>query len=190
MTQVFRVLSRCRIGVSVVEGMNLILTSAKGLEAKASAEFKEVALLSGIRKVSLERSAYDGIVEVEAENPKGLLAFLSDFVKSEPFKVRYIMRVIPVDRVVDTKMEEISKTVKDLSAGIGPGETFRVTIEARDSPYADKELIDAVADVVDRKVSLNSPDRIVFLQIFGEYTGISVVAPQEILSIPKLKRAL
>lgn len=171
------------------QAMNLILTSAKGLEARASAEFKEIALLSGARKVTLERSAYDGVVEVEAENPKGLLTFLTEFVKSEPFKVRYIMRVIPVDRVVDSKMEEISKAVKELSASIGPGETFRVTIEARDSPYGDKELIDAVADVVDRRVSLSSPDKIVFIQVFGEYTGISILAPQDILSIAKLKRA-
>ncbi len=169
--------------------MNLIVTSAKGLEARASAELKEIALLSGIRKVSMERSAYDGVVEVEAENPKGLVAFLSDFVKSEPFKVRYIMRVIPVDKVVDTKLEDITKAVKDLSSRIGHGETFRITIEARDSPYSEKQLIDGIADVVDRKVSLSSPDRIVFIQVFGEYTGISVVAPQDILSISKLKRA-
>jgi tRNA acetyltransferase TAN1 len=170
--------------------MNLILTSAKGLEARASAEFKEIALLSGVRKVSLERSAYDGVVEIDAENPKGLLTFLAEFVKSEPFKVRYIMRVMPVDKVVDTKMEEISKAVKDLSSGITQGESFRITVEARDSPYSDKDLIDAIADVVDRKVSLSSPDKIVFLQVFGEYTGVSVVAPQDILSIPKLKRAV
>lgn len=170
--------------------MNLILTSAKGLEARASAEFKEIALLSGARKLTLERSAYDGVVEVEVENSKGLLTFLSDFVKSEPFKVRYILRLIPVDRVVDTKLEEISGAVRELSSNIGPGETFRVTIEARDSPYADEKLIDAVADIVDRKVSLSSPDKIVFLQVFGEYTGVSVLAPQDILSIPKLKRAV
>jgi tRNA acetyltransferase TAN1 len=170
--------------------VNLILTSAKGLEARASAEFKEIALLSGVRKVTLERSAYDGVVEVEAENPKGVMSFLSEFVRSEPFKVRFIMRVIPVDRVVDTKMEEITKAVKELSSAIGPAETFRVTIEARDSPYEDKEIIDAVASVVDRKVSLSSPDKIVFVQIFGEYSCVSVLAPQDILSIPKLKRAV
>ena len=169
--------------------MNLILTSSKGLEARASAEFKEIALLSGTRKVSLERSAYDGIVEIEAENPRALMTFLADFVKSEPFKVRYIQRLIPIDVVVDTKIDEISKAVKELAAGIGPGESFRITIEARDSPYSDKQLIDAIADVVDRKVSLGSPDKIVFIQVFGEYTGVSVLSPPDILSIPKLKRA-
>jgi len=170
--------------------MNLVITSAKGLEAKASAEFKEIALLSGIRKVSMERSPYDGVVEVEAENPKALVSFLANFVRSEPFKVRYIMRVIPVDKVVDTTMEAITKAVKELSGHIAQGETFRITIEARDSPYAEKELINALADVVDRKVNLDSPDKIILLQIFGEYAAISVTAPQEVLSISRLKRAV
>lgn len=165
------------------------MTSAKGLEAKASAEFKEIALLSGIRKVVIDRSAYDGIIEVDVEDPKALLSFLTDFVRSEPFRVRYILRVIPVDRVVDTKMEEIVKAVKDLSSSIAPAETFRITIEARDSPFSDKQLIDSIADAVDRKVSLGSPDKIVLLEIFGEYSGVSVISPHDIVSIQKLKRA-
>lgn len=159
------------------------------MEARASAEFKEIALLSGVRKVVIDRSAYDGILEVDVENPKALLSFITDFVRSEPFKVRFILRIIPVDRVVDTKVDEIVKAVKDLAEHIGPGETFRITIEARDSPYTDKELIDSLADAVDRKVSLGSPDKVVLLEIFGEYSGISVISPQDIVSIQKLKRA-
>lgn len=165
------------------------MTSAKGLEARASAEFKEVALLSGTRKVSLERSAYDGVIEVEVENPKAMLTFVRDFVQAEPFKVRFIMRIIPVDKVVDTKVEDIVSAVKALSSAIGSSESFRITIEARDSPYSDKELIDAIADAVDRKVSLESPDKVVLLQIFGEYSCVSVISPGEIVSIQKLKRA-
>jgi len=117
------------------------------------------------------------------------MSFITEFVRSEPFKVRYIMRIIPVDKVVDTKVEEIVKVVKELAPAIGPGETFRITIEARDSPYKDRELIDAIADSVDRKVNLDSPDKVVLLQIFGEYAGISVISPHDIISIQKLKRA-
>ena len=146
-------------------------------------------MLSGIRKLTIDRSAYDGVIEVDVENPKALMSFITEFVRSEPFKVRYIMRVIPVDRVVDTKVEDIVRAVKELALAIGPGETFRITIEARDSPYKDRELIDAIADAVDRKVDLDSPDKVVLLQIFGEYAGISVISPHDIISIQKLKRA-
>jgi tRNA acetyltransferase TAN1 len=169
--------------------MNLIVTSAKGLEARASAEIKEIALLSGVRKVTIDRSAYDGIIEVDVEDPKALTKFVTEFVRSEPFKVRFIMRIIPIDRVVDTKIDAIVRAVKELAQVIAPAETFRVTIEARESPYSDKQLIDAIADAVDRKVSLNSPDKLVLLEIFGEYSGVSVISPQDIVSIQKLKRA-
>lgn len=129
------------------------------------------------------------MIEVDVEDPKALVSFITDFVRSEPFKVRFILRIIPVDRVVDTKLDDIVKAVKDLSSVIGPGETFRITIEARDSPYSDKELINGIADAVDRKVSLDSPDKVVLLEIFGEYSGISVISPHDIVSIQKLKRA-
>jgi len=165
------------------------VTSGKGLEARASAEFKEIALLSGIRKLTIDRSAFDGVIEVDVENPKALLSFITDFVRSEPFKVRFILRIIPIDRVVDTKIEDIVGAVKELAPAIGPGETFRITIEARDSPYSEKKLIGALADAVDRKVDLDSPDKIVLLEIFGEYSGVAVISPQEIVSIQKLKRA-
>ena len=111
------------------------MTSAKGLEARASAEFKEIALLSGIRKLTIDRSAYDGVIEVDVENPKALMSFITEFVRSEPFKVRYIMRIIPVDMVLDTKLEAIVKAVKELPPAIGPGETITNTIEARITPY-------------------------------------------------------
>jgi len=141
-----------------------------------------------MRKVETERSGYDGVIEANVEDPRTLLKFLADYVRSEPFRVRHILRVIPVDSVVDTKMEEITRAVKRLSSSIGLKDTFRVTIEARDSPYSNKELIDSIAALIDRKVDLESPKRIVFIQVFGEYTGVSVLGPEEILSIVKLKR--
>ncbi|MDG6920465.1 MAG: THUMP domain-containing protein [Nitrososphaerota archaeon] len=127
---------------------------------------------------------------MDVEDPRALVSFITDYVRSEPFRVRYILRIIPINRVVDTKIEDIVNAVKELSGAIGPGETFRITIEARDSPYSDKELIDSLADAVDRDVDLDSPDKVVLLEIFGEYAGVSVISPSEIVSIQKLKRAV
>ncbi|HYC27046.1 MAG TPA: THUMP domain-containing protein [Nitrososphaerales archaeon] len=139
--------------------------------------------------MNIERSAYDGVIEVEVENPRAMMNFITEFVRSEPFKVRFIMRIIPVDKVVDTEMDKIITAVKELSSAIGPTETFRITLETRDSPYPDGDLIGAIADAVDRKVSLDSPDKVVLLEVFGEYSCVSVISPNDIISIQKLKRA-
>ena len=168
--------------------MNLILTSQKGSEAKASAEFKEIALQHGLRKLHVEKSDFDGMLEVDIEDPRGFVAFLRDYVRSEPFRVHFIQRVIPVDMVVDTTLEQIKDAAKQLGEQIGEGETFKIEIDERDSPYTRRELIDAIADVVDRKVSLESPDKVLQVEILGEYSALCLVRPDEMISITKLKR--
>lgn len=169
--------------------MNLIVTSSKGMEAKASAEFKEIALLHGLRKFSIEKSAYDGVLEIELENPRQFITLLKEYVRSEPFRVHFILRVIPVDAVVDTKLDDIKEAAKQLSPMVQKGESFRIDIKERDSPYSREELIDAVADVIDRKVDLESPDKIIVLEVFGEYSALAVVRPDEVASMVKLKRS-
>ncbi|MDA4123431.1 MAG: THUMP domain-containing protein [Thaumarchaeota archaeon] len=168
--------------------MNLIVTSQKGSEAKASAEFKEIALQHGLRKVSIEKSAFDGILELELEEPRVFVAFLREYVRSEPFRIHFVQRIIPVDVVVDTVLEQIKEAAKVLGNQIGEGESFKIEIDERDSPYKRRELIDAIADVVDRKVNLESPDKILQVEVLGEYTAMCVARPDEIISIVKLKR--
>jgi tRNA acetyltransferase TAN1 len=169
--------------------LNLLVTSQKGSEAKASAEFKEIALQRGHRKLHIEKAGFDGILEIEMENSRDFIAFMREYVRSEPFRVHFIQRMIPVDVVVDTNLEQIKEAATQLAAQVLQGETFKIDITERDSPTSRKELIDTIAGLVDRKVNLNSPDKIFNVEVLGEYTAMSVVRPDEILSITKLKRS-
>lgn len=169
--------------------MNLLVTSQKGSEAKASAEFKEIALQRGHRKLHIEKAGFDGILEIEIENSRDFIAFMRDYVRSEPFRVHFIQRMIPVDIVVDTTLEQIKEAATQIAPQVLEGETFRIDITERDSPTSRKELIDTIAGVVDRKVNLNSPDKVFNVEVMGEYTAMSVARPDEILSITKLKRS-
>lgn len=169
--------------------MNLLITSQKGSEAKASAEFKEIALQRGHRKLHIEKSGFDGVLEIEIENSRDFIAFMRDYVRSEPFRVHFIQRMIPVDVVVDTNIDQIKEAATQIAQQILQGESFRIDITERDSPTSRKELIETIAEVVDRKVNLSSPDKVFNVEVMGEYTAMSVVRPDEILSITKLKRS-
>jgi tRNA acetyltransferase TAN1 len=169
--------------------MNLLLTSQKGNEAKASAEFKEIALQRGHRKLHIEKAGFDGILEIEIENSRDFISFMREYVRSEPFRVHFIQRMIPIDVVVDTTIEQIKEAAAQLAPQILAGETFKIEIGERESPIARKDLIDTIAGVVDRKVNLNSPDKVFQVEVLGEYTAIAVVRPDEVLSITKLKRS-
>lgn len=169
--------------------MNLIVTSQKGNEAKASAEFKEIALQHGLKKLHIEKSDFDGVLEVDVEDARGFLAFLREYVRSEPFRVHFVQRVIPVDIVVDTDLDQIKRGASELAGLIAKSESFKIDVSERESPYSRKDLIDAIADVVDRKVDLDSPDMVIQVEVLGEYTALSLARPDEIISITKLKRS-
>src|ERR1700688_3075198 len=98
--------------------MNLLITSQKGSEAKASAEFKEIALQRGHRKLHIEKSGFDGILEIEIENSRDFIAFMRDYVKSEPFRVHFIQRMIPVDFSVDTNLQQIKEAPSQIAPQI------------------------------------------------------------------------
>jgi len=114
---------------------------------------------------------------------------MREYVRSEPFRVHFIQRMIPVDVVVDTNLEQVRDAAAQLAPQILHGESFMIGITERESPVSRKELIDTIAEVVDRKVNLNSPDKIFQVEVLGDYTAMSVVRPDEILSITKLKRS-
>lgn len=136
----------------------------------------EVTQVSGI---ILARTAIDALCVVEK---------LKALVAQEPWEVRYILRVLPVERVVPAELEDIQGAARDLASRIGPGESFRVTVEKRHSPLHSREIIDYIADVVERKVDLDDPGWTILVEIVGRDAGVSVLKKGQIFSAVLEKR--
>ncbi|MDH5494629.1 MAG: THUMP domain-containing protein, partial [Candidatus Bathyarchaeota archaeon] len=74
-----------------------------------------------------------------------------------------------------------------LAAQIKENETFRVTVEKRFTHMSSKDIIEAAAANIDRKVDLINPNKIVLVEVVGGFTGVSVLKPSDIISIMKEK---
>jgi len=59
-------------------------------------------------------------------------------------------------------------------------------VEKRHTQLSSREIIEAVASRIERKVRLENPDWIVLVEVLGGLTGISVVRPDQILSLVKV----
>jgi tRNA acetyltransferase TAN1 len=108
----------------------------------------------------------------------------------EPWSIRYCMRIIPIQKIIESKIEEIEKSIDDLSGQILDSETYRISIEKRNSNLSSQEIITKIANKIKNKVSLEFPDKIVLIEILGNKTGISILKKSDILSIEKTKRSL
>ena len=110
--------------------------------------------------------------------------------KERPWEFRYTLKVTPVQRVVRTDIEEIKRVSADIAREIGVDETFRVSVEKRHTNVSGREIVEAVASRIDRKVNLERPDRIVLVEVLGGFSGISVLRPDDILSTERERRSL
>jgi tRNA acetyltransferase TAN1 len=115
---------------------------------------------------------------------------MKETLLDEPWSIRYCLRVIPIQKVVETNIEEIEKTISSMSDQIEEKESYRILIEKRNSDISSKEIITKIANGIKNKVSLDFPDKIILIEILGIVTGISILKKSDILSLEKTKRSM
>jgi tRNA acetyltransferase TAN1 len=170
---------------------NLLVSSARGSEHEANSELWYLIAELGDRKAETSYTPVSGLTVAKTSlDPLKVVQKLRHILKERPWEFRYVLKVKPVQRVVPTEIEAIGKAASDKSATIRDGETFRVSVEKRRSDVSSKEVIDAIAAKIPRKVDLRDPKRIVLVEIIGEVSGISVIPPDGILGVEREKRTL
>ena len=172
----------------VVKDFNLLVTTARGNEEDACSEIWYLLGEIGDSAVKVDKTGITGLIAAKtALNPFEIIEKFRVILKERPYEFRYALRVIPVEKVVRTDVGEIQRAVTELGSKIKEGETFRVTVEKRFTNTSTNDIIAAAAANIERRVDLNRPDKIVLIEVVGGLTGVSVVKPQEILSIMKEK---
>jgi tRNA acetyltransferase TAN1 len=145
----------------------------------------------GDPKPSIIITSMSGILTVETTlDPIDIVKKMKEMLLDEPWCVRYCLRVIPIQKVTETKIEDIENGVLDLIKFIFDSESYRISIEKRNSSISSQELISRIANKINNKVSLEFPDKIILIEILGSITGISIVKKTDILSVEKTKRSI
>ena len=171
--------------------MNLIVTCARNLEGETEDEIIDILDELGDSDVKISVSSMSGIITVQTKlDPIEVVRKMREILLDEPWSIRYCLRVIPVQKVVKTNIDEIEKIICEMSNQIEEKETYRILIEKRNSDISSKEIITKIANGIKNKVSLDSPDKVILIEILGIITGISILKKSDILSLEKTKRSM
>ena len=172
----------------MLKEFNLLVTTTRGNEDNACSEIWYLLKEIGDDKAEVDRTGVSGLIAAKTSlNPFEVIAKFREILKERPYEFRYSLRIIPIEKVVKTRLEEIQKVSDELSRKIGENETFRVTVEKRFTEISTRDVIEAAASKIERKVNLEKPDKILLIEIVGGLTGISVIKPDDILSVTKEK---
>jgi tRNA acetyltransferase TAN1 len=171
--------------------MNLIITCARHLEPETEEELMSILEEFGDSDVKVSITNMSGILTAETKlDPIDVVRKIKEMLLDEPWSVRYCLRIIPIQKIIETTIEEIEKSIVELSDQILDDETYRISIEKRNSNVSSKEIITKIADKIKNKVSLEFPDKVLLIEILGNIAGISILKKSDILSIEKTKRSI
>lgn len=172
----------------MIRDFNLLGTTYRRAEGHARSELRYVLEQIGDAASVVDRTGISGVIVAKTTlDPFESIRKSREILKERPYEFRYLLRLIPVEKVVQTNLEQVQTAIKELSPKIAEEETFRVTVEKRFTTMSSKELIEAAALCVKRKVNLSKPDKIILIEVLGGLTGVSITKPDETLSILKEK---
>ena len=170
--------------------MNLLVTCARNLEIETKNEIGKILDEIGDQESEILNVGMRGILMVNTSiEPSKIIDWVKDKVVEEPWLIRYCLRMIPIQSVTETEMSKITKEVIKLKDVIQQNDSYRITIEKRNTDMSSTEIITEIAKIFPNKVSLNQADWIILIEILGNKTGISILKENEIFSLDKAKRA-
>lgn len=168
---------------------NLIVSTFRHREEDAQDEILDLLEMFGDPDSESEITEMKGLLLAQTSlDPFVVVDKLKELVSNEPWQVRYILRVLPVERVVPTDVDAIGQAAKELGGRIAKSDTFRITVEKRHSALASIDVIKAIAGEIESKVDLENPMWIVLIEVIGGQTGVSVIKPDQIFSAVVEKR--
>ena len=167
---------------------NLLATTSRGNERLMVHELGYLLEAIGDTSPVVAKSGIRGLVLAKtALNPIEVIDKFRSILRERPYEFRFALRIIPIEKVVHTDMDEIKRVAGELSAKIGENETYRVTVEKRFSSIHSRDLIEATATNIQRKAKMDNPDRILLIEVVSGFTGMSLIKPSDVLSVLKEK---
>ncbi len=170
-----------------MQGYNLLISVPRHFERDARAEFWLLASTLGDEMPLSKEIGINGLILGKTRfNPKDFITRVTQFKKQQPqWCFFYLLKMIPLDRIVERDLEVIVEVFKSLirEATINPALRFKVEVKERDSKKIKSEIISKLADLLQNPVDLDNPDVILRVEFLGRYCGLSILTPEQILSL-------
>ena len=169
--------------------MNFIITCQSNLEYETIEEIVRFLDKFGDSNAKISKTPFSGIIELNT------LLDIFDVIKQfrviideEPWSIRFCSRIIPIQQMCKSELKSIKECIQTMTSRIEKNQSYRISIEKRNSDLKSIDLISEIADLIPNKVSLENADWEIIIQVMGVTTGIGILPKNSIISVSKEKR--
>jgi len=153
----------------------------------AIGEVKDLLNKFGDAEAVVEQTKARGIIGVKTKlDAREVINLVREEFKANPLSINFAVKWLPIDRWCKANIDDMKRVVIELKERINRGERWMMEVEKR--RYTEmhrEEIIKELAPLIEEKVDLKNPDKILHVEIIDGYAGFAVLRPDEIFSIAK-----
>ena len=166
---------------------NLIVSTGRDFETQAQNELWFNLLAIGYENsIMINAPGIQGLILAKTKlPPRTLIRYMrSCLLTKDSEYCQFIQKIYPIDIVVPTELDRIKVTALELISSHpvcqDPDSTYRISIRKRSTSLKTQEIIAAIADTVQHKVSLQDFVWSLQIEIIGNDTGIAILEAGDI----------
>jgi len=169
-----------------LNNFNLLISTSRYNETNAKAEIWFTLLICGDKYPIISGLKYPGLITAVTNiDCKEVIYKIKKIVEKDPKFFQFVLKIIPIDYVCETNTKIIKEFVdKYYRIYINEDQSFKIELMRRKNELVDRDtVIESIAKIVNNKVNLDNPDKIIRIEILGNVTGISFLNPDDLVRI-------
>jgi tRNA acetyltransferase TAN1 len=172
--------------VNLTKNFNLLISTSRFNETNANAELWFTLLICGDIYPIISKLPFPGLISALTNiESKKVISTIRKTLESDPHFFQYILKIVPIDFVCETTTQILTKLVHEqYKTFISPQDSFKIVLQRRKHEKIDRNsLIEVIANEINNKVDLENPDKIIRIEVLGNYSGVSFLEKKDIIRI-------
>jgi tRNA acetyltransferase TAN1 len=173
-----------------MKNFNLLVSTSRFNEINAKAELWFLLLINGDHYPIISNLKFLGLITAMTSiKARIIITAIKDLLGKDPDFFQYILKIVPIDLVCETNTKLISQMVKtNYRNYIKKQDTFKIELKRRKNELVERDrLIESAAKKVENSVDLDNPDKIIRIEVLGNFTGIAFIKPEDIIRVGKIR---
>ncbi|MFX1454784.1 MAG: THUMP domain-containing protein [Promethearchaeota archaeon] len=165
-----------------IKNFNLLISTSRYNETNASAELWFTLLICGDNYPIITRLSFPGLISALTNiEAKTIIQKILNILKENPHFFQYILKIIPIDFICETKTRTLVNVIQGhYKSFITEEDSFKIVLKRRKHEKIERDtLIERIAVGIDNKVDLKNPDKVIRIEVLGNYCGISFLQKED-----------
>lgn len=167
-----------------MKNFNLLISTSRFNETNAATEMWFILFICGDKYPVISKSTFPGLVTALTNiDAKKVILKIQRILEKDPNFLQFILKIVPIDFVCETNIKILVNLIKENSKMfIKEGDSFKIVLKRRKHEKLERNMvIDRIADQIDNKVDLEDPDKLIRIEVLGNFCGVSFLEKKDII---------